>query len=70
MLHTWDRTLGYNTHVHYVVPGGAVSADDNSWIPSGPAFFLPVPSLSILFRAKFRDELRKAGLLKEVDPAV
>jgi len=70
VLHTWDRTLGYHPHVHYVVPGGAVSADGNSWITSGPAFFLPVKALSILFRAKFRDELRKAGLLKEVDLSV
>lgn len=70
VLHTWDRTLGYHPHVHYVVPGGAVAADGNSWIASGPAFFLPVKALSILFRAKFRDELRKAGLLTNVDPAV
>ena len=70
VLHTWDRTLDYHPHVNYVVPGGAVGADGNSWIPSGPAFFLPVKALSILFRAKFRDELRKAGLLEQVDPAV
>jgi hypothetical protein len=70
VLHTWDRTLGYHPHVHYVVPGGAVGADGNSWIPSGPAFFLPVKALSILFRATFRDELRKAGLLENIDPAV
>ncbi len=52
------------------MPGGAVGADGNSWIPSGPAFFLPVKALSLLFRRKFRDELRKAGLLEDVDPAV
>ncbi len=64
------RPLGYHPHVHYVVPGGAVAADGTFWIPSGPAFFLPVKALSILFRTKFRDELRKAGLLEQVDPAV
>ena len=47
-----------------------VAADGTSWITSGPAFFLPVKALSILFRAKFREELRKAGLLEQVDPAV
>ncbi len=31
---------------------------------------MPVKALSILFRAKFRDALERAGLLKEVDPAV
>ena len=70
VLHTWDRTLGYHPHVHYVVTGGAVGADGNSWIASGPAFFLPFKALSILFRAKFRDELRKAGLLEHLDPAI
>ncbi len=70
VLHTWDRTLEYHPHVHYVVPGGAVSADKGSWRSSGPAFFLPVKALSIVFRAKFRDAMRKAGLLKEVESAV
>jgi hypothetical protein len=70
VLHTWDRTLGYHPHIHYVVPGGAGAADKSSWRPSGPAFFLPVKALSIVFRAKFRDALGKAGLLKEVDPSI
>jgi hypothetical protein len=70
VLHTWDRTLGYHPHVHYVVPGGAVSADGHSWRASNPAFFLPVKALSIVFRAKFREAMHKAGLLKEVDPSV
>lgn len=70
VLHTWDRTLEYHPHIHYVVPGGAVSADKSSWKSSGPAFFLPVKALSIVFRAKFRDALHKAGLLNVVDPSV
>ena len=70
VLHTWDRTLGYHPHVHDVVPGGAVSADNNSWRSSGPAFFLPVKALSVVFRAKFRDALGRAGLLGQVDPSI
>ena len=27
VLHTWGRTLEYHPHVHYVVPGGGLSAD-------------------------------------------
>ena len=27
VLHTWGRTLDYHPHVHYVVPGGGISAD-------------------------------------------
>jgi hypothetical protein len=40
------------------------------WLPSGAAFFLPVRPLSILFRAKFRELLDRAGLLQQIDPAV
>ncbi len=70
VLHTWGRTLDYHPHVHYVVPGGGISEDGSQWLPSRADFFVPVRALSILFRAKFRDALERAGLLSEVDPAV
>ena len=70
VLHTWGRALDYHPHVHYVVPGGAVNAAGDEWLPSGAAFFLPVAALSILFRAKFRDLLEQAGLRIHIDPAV
>jgi Putative transposase/Transposase zinc-binding domain len=70
VLHTWGRTLEYHPHVHYVVPGGGLSADGSCWRPSRADFFVPVKALSILFRAKFRDLLKRAGLLNLVDPAV
>jgi hypothetical protein len=70
VLHTWGRDLGYHPHVHYVVPGGGLSEDGESWLPSGAQFFLPVRPLSILFRAKFRDAMERAGLLDQIDAAV
>ena len=70
VLHTWGRTLEYHPHLHYVVPGGGLSADGSQWLPSRADFFVPVRALSILFRAKFRAALDRAGLLAEVDPAV
>lgn len=70
VLHTWGRTLEYHPHVHYVVPGGALSEDGTQWVPSRVDFFLPVRALSVLFRAKFRDALRRAGLSDQIDPAV
>lgn len=70
VLHTWGRTLDYHPHVHYVVPGGALSEDGSQWKASSCGFFLPVRALSILFRAKFRDALKAAGLYEEVDPQV
>jgi hypothetical protein len=70
VLHTWGRTLEYHPHVHYVVPGGGLSGDGTRWLASRPGFLVPVKPLSIVFRAKFRDALRAAGLLDGVDPAV
>src|SRR5512147_375444 len=70
VLHTWGRTLAYHPHVHYVVPGGGVGGDGACWLPSRADFFVPVKALSILFRAEFRDLLKRDGLLNLVDPAV
>jgi hypothetical protein len=70
VLHTWGRTLDYHPHVHYVVPGGALSKDGSQWRPSRIDFFLPVRALSVLFRAKFRDAMKAAGLYSQIHPAV
>ena len=70
VLHTWGRDLAYHPHVHYVVPGGAVSEDGERWLASAPNFFIPVKAASAIYRAKFHEELRKAGLLAEIDPKV
>jgi hypothetical protein len=70
VLHTWGRTLEYHPHVHYVVPGGGLSADGSRWLPSRADFFVPVKALSPIFRAKFRDALNREGLRNQVDPAV
>ena len=34
VLHTWGSMLQYHPHIHYVVPGGAISSKDQSWHPS------------------------------------
>ena len=70
VLHTWGRTLEYHPHVHFVVPGGGLSEDGTQWLPSRADFFLPVNALSVLFRAKFRDAMDRAGLFTQIDPAV
>lgn len=59
VLHTWGRNLAYHPHVHYLVPGGGVD-QDGRWQPSRANFLLPVKALSKVFRAKFRDALRRA----------
>jgi Putative transposase/Transposase zinc-binding domain len=70
VLHTWGRTLEYHPHVHYIVPGGGLNEDGTKWLPSRANFFVPERPLAILFRAKFRHALDRAGLLDQVDPAV
>ena len=70
VLHTWGRDLGEHPHVHYVVPGGAVSQDGSTWLSSRVDFFIPVRAASVIYRAKFRDAMREAGLLNQIDPVV
>ena len=62
VLHTWGRQLAYHPHIHYVVPGGAMSKNDGRWHPSRVDFYLPVKAMSIIFKAKFRDEMSKNDL--------
>ncbi len=70
VLHTWGRQLPYHPHIHYVVPGGALSTRDQQWHPSSLGFLLPVKALSRIFRAKFRDRMNAAGLWDEIAPEV
>ena len=60
VLHTWDQTLLDHFHLHCLVPAGALSSDQNRWIPARKNFLFPVTALSIVFRGKFIDFLKKA----------
>jgi hypothetical protein len=53
VLHTWGQALQAHPHLHCVIPGGGLSADNSQWIVCRPGFFLPVKVLSRLFRGKF-----------------
>ncbi len=66
VLHTWTRDLRYHPHIHFIVTGGGLSADGR-WLSSRPDFLLPVKALSPIFRAKFRDQLKKSALFAQVD---
>ena len=58
VLQTWGRNLAYHPHVHYLVPGGGLSRDGQSWLPARNNFFLPVRALSKVFRGKLQQALR------------
>jgi hypothetical protein len=67
-LHTWGRDFTvYHPHVHFVVPGGGVSADGSRWQAAPENFLLPEKAASVVFRAKFRDAMDAAGLLEAIN---
>jgi hypothetical protein len=70
VLQTWTRDLLYHPHVHFLTPGGGLSADGIEWRPTPNHFFVHVKPLSRLFRAKFRDGLRKTPLFDQVPTQV
>ncbi len=69
VLHTWGRTLTYHPHVHYLVSAGGVDKDGN-WLPARKSFLLPVKALAKIFRAKFRQGLRKSSCDEEIPSKV
>ena len=71
VLHTWTREMAYHPHVHYLVPGGALSPDGSTWLsPRYAEWLVPVHAPSALFRGKFKAALTTAGLLASVPPQV
>lgn len=62
VLHTWGQTLNYHVHVHFLVTAGGLSEDGERWIESkyGDKFLFPVRALSLVFRGKFMEKLRRA----------
>lgn len=59
VLHTWGSALTHHPHVHGIVPGGGLSADNERWVSCKPGFFLSVRVLSRLFRRRFLEEIEK-----------
>jgi hypothetical protein len=70
VLHTWGGRLQYHPHIHIVIPGGAVDKDGEQWLSSRQDMFVHTKPFSIIFRAKIKHEIEKAGLLHEIDPSV
>lgn len=40
--HKWGRNLSYHPHVHFLVPGGELAVDGQTWLPTPNGFLLPV----------------------------
>jgi predicted RNA-binding Zn-ribbon protein involved in translation (DUF1610 family) len=64
-LHTWRRDGEFHPHLHFLVPGGAISPDGRYWIyPKKPDFLIAAKPLAKLFQGKFRNKLEELGLDK------
>jgi Putative transposase/Transposase zinc-binding domain len=69
VLHTWTRTLLYHPHVHFIVTGGGLSPN-RRWLAARKDFLVPVKALSLIFRAKFREQLCQSDLFQQVKSQV
>ena len=67
VLHTWGQNLLHHPHIHFLVPGGGIAPDGESWIACRPGFFLPVRVLSRMFRGLFLHYLEKAFAAGELN---
>jgi hypothetical protein len=70
VLQTWTKDLRYHPHIHYLIPGGGLSPDRKKWKPAKHDFLIHEKPLSILFKAKFRDACKKAGLYELIPKSV
>ena len=70
VLHTWSRQLIFHPHIHYIVPGGFLSASQLRWVRlKNPAFLLPQAVLSRRVRTLFRQRLQDRPELFAQTPA-
>jgi hypothetical protein len=73
VLQTWTRDLRYHPHVHCVVPGGGLSADQLRWVrPRQPDYFLPQRVLAARFRTRLKEALQRdhAQLFRQIPRGV
>jgi hypothetical protein len=72
VLHTWSRTLIFHPHIHYLIPGGGLTADGRQWLAARKKFLLHHQALGAHVRTLFKERLRKEhpDLFVQVPPEV
>jgi hypothetical protein len=73
VLHTWGQNLSFHPHIHCIVPAaGETLAGNMKHIGSNGKFLYPVKQLSLVFRARFMEgikrQLDKQSLLEQHKP--
>jgi len=62
VLHTHSRALDFHPHVHFIVPAGAVDSRHRLWRKKEGRYLFKEKNLAMVFRAKWFDEMKKAGI--------
>ena len=70
VLQTWTRDLHYHPHIHYLIPGGGLTADHCKWRRVKDHFLMHVKPLSRMFRNNFQEVMIKAGLYDQIPASV
>ena len=65
VLHTWGQNLSQHVHLHCLIPGGALSENNNQWHPAKSNYLFPVKALSRYFRGAMVSALRQADRKNE-----
>ena len=68
VMQTWARDMRFHPHVHFIVTGGGIAPDGKRGLPAQRDYLMPHRAVAMIFRAKFRDELKKEApeLFKQV----
>ena len=69
VLQTWSQTLSFHPHLHCIVTGGGMAPDARHWLHARQSFFLPVRTLSRLFRGKMLAAIKQAVRTGDLQPA-
>jgi len=63
VLHTHSRELNYHPHVHFIVPAGAVDAEQQLWRKKNGKYLFKNKNLAKVFRAKWFDAMKAKDLM-------
>ena len=62
VLHTWGRQLQQHPHLHFIIPGGGLTADRQAWRAARrPDWLLPSAAVEAALRAAMDEALRHAA---------
>ncbi len=70
VLQTWTRDLNYHPHIHYLIAGGGLSKDHRKWYRVKNEFLVHIKPLAVIFKAKFKDACKKAGVYDQIPSSV